>query len=118
MAEPAGHARSIARRGPGFAEVAAAPPPARLAREEGNKDDPTRPFLERLDPLDLAREQGFQLGRQVDDEPLGVLDHPRVETERPGLEVEVPALEREHFALGAPAERMRDSRRDLAPRPW
>src|SRR5438309_5808966 len=42
---------------------------------------------------------------------------PGVKTKRPGLKVEMPALEREHLALCAPAEGVRDHRRNLKVRP-
>jgi hypothetical protein len=71
---------------------------------EERGDDAAGPSLKRPHTLDLRRELGLKVRRQVHHPALVVLGGARIEPDGPGLQVELAELDGEHLALAAPPE--------------
>ena len=113
VAEAPGDPGLPARRQPRLPIVAAAPPQAARTTQvwkEVGDDPPGLPF-DGADPLDLRREERFQLRSEVDEPPLVILRPAGIQPDRSGVKIELPTLEREDLALGPPPERLGDRRR-------
>src|SRR5262249_25519745 len=108
------YSRRPARGGPGRAKVPDALPgqPWSPMREQPRHDQLLAP-LEISHSLELLAQERVELRGQIDQPPVVVLCHAGIEPQGPGLEIEMPALEREHLALHAPPERVRDRDCDL-----